>query len=153
MVIDLEFAFEAKVSVSDPIRIGETPIGTQYMIPIKGGTINGPSIKGEIIPVGADFLLVRRDGVEEVKATYTIKTEDDQNIYVDNRGYYFAAPEVKDLLAKREEVDPRLIYFRTTPTFRAPEGKYSWLNRTIMVCSGEELTDISTVFLKFYRVI
>lgn len=153
MDIGLEFVFEANVSVSEPILIGETPIGTQYMIPITGGTFKGPDIKGVILPVGADFLLERADGVEEVKATYTIETDDGQKIYVDNWGYYVTTPEVKEKVAKGQDVDPKLIYFRTTPIFRAPGEKYAWLNRTIMVCSGEELRDSSTILLKFYKVI
>ncbi|ULT58678.1 DUF3237 domain-containing protein [Neobacillus drentensis] len=152
MDLKLEFSFEARVLVSDSVLIGETPIGTQYMIPIIGGTFEGPDLKGTVLPIGADFLLDRRDGVSEVKATYTIETDDGHKIYVDNRGYYFAPKEVLDLLDRGEKVDPSLIYFRTTPIFRASAGKYSWLNRTIMVCAGEELRASSTIRLQFYKV-
>ena len=144
MEIHLEFAFEANVSVSETIFIGDTPVGKQFMIPITGGTFEGPELNAKVLPVGADFLLERKDGVAEVKATYSIETDDDQKIYIDNWGYFSPPKEGRET----DEAE----YFRTVPTFRAPEGKYSWLNHTIMVCSGEKGQSPSTIRLKFYKV-
>ena len=42
----LEFFCTLKVSLEPPLVVGETAHGTRRIIPIIGGTVEGPSIKG-----------------------------------------------------------------------------------------------------------
>jgi hypothetical protein len=46
----LEFAFEELATLGPAVALGETPYGNRNMIPITGGTFEGPGIKGTIVP-------------------------------------------------------------------------------------------------------
>lgn len=71
-----EFIWEARVKIGSMINVGESKRGTRRIIPIIGGTFCGPKIKGEILPGGDDWQLVRPDGDTELYARYLLKTND-----------------------------------------------------------------------------
>src|SRR5690554_3158773 len=73
----LEFAFEEIVALGPAIPVGDTPRGKRNIIPIPGGTFEGPGIKGEIIGGGWDWQLTRADGCTEIEADYMIGTDDE----------------------------------------------------------------------------
>ena len=54
-------------------------------------------------------------------------------------------------IAKGENVDASLYYFRTTPRFEAPTGEYAWINDTLFICIGERNTN--SVVLKVWRIL
>jgi Protein of unknown function (DUF3237) len=146
-----EFAFEARVKVDRPIVIGESSHGLRRIVPILGGPVQGPALKGKVIAGGADWQYVRADGTWELEARYTVRTEDGVLIMVENRGVRYGKPEVMERLAKGEKVDADLIYCRTVATFEAPrDSKYEWMNHTLFVGSVERLPDAAIV--RFYRV-
>ena len=93
------------------------------------------------MPGGADWQYVRGDGVVELVARYSIRTDDGTEIAVTNRGLRRAPPEVMERMARGEAVDPALVYFRTVPTFEAPAGAYEWLNRSVFVATAARLPD------------
>ena len=65
----LEFAFEVRAEVANPLVVGELPAGTRRIIDIIGGTVEGPGISGTIRPGGADWQMIRReDGFTEGSA-------------------------------------------------------------------------------------
>ena len=45
----LEFALQLRVHISEPYTIGETAHGRRIVIPITGGSFEGPSLKGTIL--------------------------------------------------------------------------------------------------------
>src|SRR5690606_17166604 len=97
--------------------------GTRQFIPITGGRFVGANgLRGEVMAGGADWQLRRPDGVTEVLAIYSIRTDDGAVIEVDNRGIIVppAAPGGRAFIA-------------TTPRFHAPQGPYEWLNKTAFV--------------------
>ena len=57
------FAFEARVTVATPQIIGQSSRGLRRVVPITGGTFEGPRIRGRVVPGGADWQVVRPDGV------------------------------------------------------------------------------------------
>ena len=132
----LEFVCELKVKISSPYIVGETPHGLRRIIPIVGGTFEGPKMKGEILNGGADWQIVRKDGVAELEAHYQLKTDDGVIIYIKNVGLRVATPEVAARIGRGEPVSPSEYYFRTVPKFEAPQGKYEWLNHAIFICKG-----------------
>jgi len=46
-----------------PEIIGPTPEGLRLNVYISGGEVTGPRLQGKVLPVGADWLTVRSDGV------------------------------------------------------------------------------------------
>ena len=89
-----------------------------------------------MLPGGADWQVIRADGVAELDARYTLETEDRALIYVRNFGYRHGPAEVIQRLAAGEPVDPALYYMRTTPRFETGAERYQWLNRIVCVATG-----------------
>jgi len=149
-MIETEFLCKVEVSL-EPIRdLGETPLGRRRIINITGGKFAGPKLSGRILPGGADWQLIRADGVAYLDARYTLETADGALIYVNNKGYRHGPKEVIERMAKGEDVDPALYYMRATPWFETSAPKYAWLNRAICVASGARRP--AGVELDFYEV-
>ena len=146
-----EFAFKAEVLVDKIMDLGVTQHGNRRIVPITGGSFEGPSIKGIIVPGGADWQIIRADGVAELEARYTLRTDDGALIYITNTGYRHGPPEVMQRLAKGELVDPKEYYFRATPTFETSVAKYNWLTKNIFVATGERKPN--AVMLDFYKIL
>ncbi len=147
----LEFAFEARVSVSPALEAGLVHGNTRRVIPITGGVVEGPRLTGRVIPGGADWQIVYADGAIDLTARYTIEATDGTLIGVVNRGLRTAPPDVLARLARRETVDPSLVYFRTTPVFEAPEGPHVWLTRHIFIATAQRHPE--GVQLRFFAVL
>jgi hypothetical protein len=65
----LEFVYEATVGIAPLEDVGEVSSGHQRIIPITGGSFEGPNIRGKVIAGAADWNLVRNDGVTVVSAS------------------------------------------------------------------------------------
>ena len=150
-MIDLEFAFAARVTVGPPLELGTTHLGRRRIIPIMGGTVEGPRLQGKALPGGADWQIIRADGVAELEARYTIEAADGSLISVVNRGFRHGPPQVMRKLIAGEPVDPRAYYFRCAPTFETAAPAHQWLMRTVIVGEGERHPD--RVELRFYAVL
>jgi hypothetical protein len=117
-------------------ELGESPLGRRRIIPITGGSFRGERLSGRVLPGGADWQVIRRDGVAELDARYTLETADKALIYVRNFGLRHGPPQVIARLAAGEAVDPSLYYMRTTPRFETGAERYQWLNGLICVATG-----------------
>ena len=136
MSLASEQVLDIRVTVAAPLELGATPHGTRRVIHITGGSFSGPRLKGSVVPGGADWQVIRPDGVTELTALYEIKTDDGVLIHVTNRGLRHGPDAVMQRLARGETVDPSAYYFRTVPVFDAPAGPYGWLNRAVFIGSG-----------------
>lgn len=85
---------------------------------------------------GADWQVIRADGVADLDARYTLETDDGALIYVRNQGYRHGSADVLKKLVSGENVDPSLYYMRTTPRFETGDARYAWLNRIVCVATG-----------------
>jgi hypothetical protein len=94
---------------------------------------------------------VRDDGVAELEARYTLRTDDDALIYVRNHGLRHGPPEVIAALAAGQTVDPSRYYFRGATFFETGAARYAWLTKHIIVCTGER--EPATVKLKFFQLL
>jgi hypothetical protein len=133
-----QFVFEARVEVGPPLVIGDSAHGLRRVVPITGGTVQGPKLRGKVVPGGADWQFVRPDGALAVEARYTLQAEDGTLIMITNRGIRRGDKAVIDRLTRGEQVDPSLYYFRTTAEFEAPaHSAYAWLNASVFVGVAE----------------
>ena len=141
----LEYVVELKVKCEGAYQVGQTSHGNRFIIPIVGGTFEGPKMKGTILPGGADYQLQdNAHGRTEVEAIYSIKTDDGVNIHVRNKGLICTG--------KDENGNPQ-FYFRTTHQFEAPyDSKYAWLNNAIFVCQPAFGGNDGTINLKIWKV-
>jgi hypothetical protein len=123
----LEFVMQLNVTLDQPYSVGEIPNGRRTVIPITGGTFEGPLLKGTIINGGADYQITSKEGRTQIEAIYSIKTDDGVYIHVRNRGII--------CMGKDANGNPS-FYFRAAPQFEAPvDSKYAWLNNAIFVCA------------------
>jgi uncharacterized protein DUF3237 len=134
--LNLQPLFRAEITLAAAQELGEAPHGRRRIIPITGGRVAGERLSGRVLPGGADWQVVRADGVAELDARYTLETTDRALIYVRNFGYRHGPAEVIQRLAAGEPVDPSLYYMRTTPRFETGAERYRWLNGLICVASG-----------------
>jgi hypothetical protein len=119
-----ELMWEAKVKIGKMIMVGESKHGTRRVIPITGGTFSGPNIKGEVLPGGEDWQIVRPDGDTELYARYLLKTDDGVVIQVINRALIHAPV--------KGEVGG--FYVKSVLDLEAPnESKYKYLNHAIFL--------------------
>lgn len=136
-----ELALEAYVAISGAVAVGPSDEGRRQFIPITGGRFVGKGIKGEVMAGGADWQLVRSDGVVEVNALYSIKTDDGAVIVVDNRGIIVPAS------------NGGIGYARTAPRFHAPQGKYDWLNKASFVGTITPAPEGGAVIIRVFKVL
>lgn len=133
----LSFTMELHVKVGTPIEIGVGSQGRRRIIPIEGGRFEGPSLRGCVLSGGADWQIIRPDGLSELDTRYALRTDDGVLIYIQNAGMRHAAPEIVEKLLAGEEIDPSQVYFRTVPRFETAASHLQWLTRAIFIGSGE----------------
>ncbi len=146
----LTLAMTLRVQVGAPMELGEVPRGRRRIIPILGGTFEGPNIRGKVLPGGADWQIVRADGLAELDTRYALQTEQGSLVYIQNAGMRHAPPEVTKKLLAGEAVDPGQVYFKTVPTFETSATDLQWLTRAIFVGTGERYP--TEVVIRVWRV-
>jgi hypothetical protein len=124
------------IELEKPLELGDTPLGRRRIVGIAGGRFSGERLSGRVLAGGADWQVIRADGVADLDARYTLETADGALIYVRNRGLRHGPAEVLHRIASGENVDPSLYYMRTTPSFETGDARYAWLNRLVCVASG-----------------
>ena len=135
----LEFALQLKVTLGEAFGIDNTQHGRRTIIPITGGTFEGPGLKGTIVSGGADYQLNGSGGRTEIEAIYCIKTDDGVYIHVRNRG----------IIASGDGG----FYFRCAPQFEAPaDSKYGWMNNSLFLCAPTFSPDFKGIALNVWRV-
>ena len=125
----LEFALQLKVTLGDSYDVGDTQHGQRIVIPITGGTFEGPAIKGTIINGGADYQLANKAlNRTELEAIYSIKTDDGVYIHVRNRGIISSGKDAQG------------------------NSKYAWLNNSLFVCAPDFTQQFKGIVLNVWRV-
>lgn len=139
--VKTEFLFDisADLDQEQRVNVGITPHSTRQIIYVKGGTFEGPKIRGVVLPGGGDWLTVRPDGAAVLDVRVALRTDDGHIIYMYYRGISVTPPEVRERMLKGEVVDPSEYYFRTTPVFEVASEKYDWLNRIVAVGTGRRI--------------
>ena len=138
-----EFALQLKVTLGEAFSIDNTQHGRRTVIPITGGTFEGPQLKGTIINGGADYQL-NAENRTELEAIYCIKTDDGIYIHVRNRG----------IIANGKDANGNpTFYFKAAPQFEAPaDSIYGWLNNALFVCAPEFTPEFKGIVLNVWKV-
>jgi Protein of unknown function (DUF3237) len=140
VVPGIEFAFEERVTIDQAVELGDTALGHRQYIPITGGTVVGPKLKGRVLPGGWDFQLTyAASNCTQLSADYFLKADDGTVIHVFNEG--LACPGTA-----------RAIF---RPRLEAPKGAYGWMTQATFVATLElEGTPpkVEAVRIRFYQV-
>jgi Protein of unknown function (DUF3237) len=145
----IAFLYESIVTLAPTLEFGRTIDGTRRVIPITGGTFEGPRLRGTVLAGGADWNLSRNDGAGSVDASYYLRTHDEVLIRITNQGVGAARPAS----APDPDVQERFFMF-TSPRFEAPVGPYDWLNRgTYIGTLGARKAVSNAVLIRVFQVI
>lgn len=115
-----ELLFTMTATLETPQPIGKTHEGNRSIFYATGGSLEGPKIKGTVLPGGGDWFRMRDDGVGELDVRATFKTDDGALVYTHYKGV----------------LNPQTGYFRTTPRFETASEKYQWLTKIVAVGVG-----------------
>ena len=132
--------FVMRLEVRPIVVVGATPGPFRRIGPVPGGSFEGERLSGEVLDGGSDWQTVRSDASTTLDVRLILQTGDGVNITMAYRGVRHGPADVIQRLEKGEEVDPASYYFRITPIFEAPAGKYEWLNRIIAVGTGHRFS-------------
>src|SRR5216110_693680 len=139
--MDSRLLMTLEVEVAPPQKLGSVPHGTRAIAAITGGHFEGPQLRGKVLPGGADWLLLRSDGVLELDLRITLETDDHALIYMTFQGLRHGPPDVITALSRGDVVDPARYYFRTVPRFETSAEAYAFLNRIVAIGVGETRPD------------
>jgi hypothetical protein len=116
-----------RVTVGPGLPVGQGPGGWLTVIPITGGTFEGPGLRGLVCAGGADWNTRVTDTLHHVLARYWIQTDGGAVICVENEGWLDARAQGAVL--------------RTTPRFTCDlHGPVAHLNHG---CYAGELTGVA----------
>ena len=122
--LEYEFLYKIDLSLEPGIELGKTPVGTRVIYTVKGGTFEGPKIKGKVRPVGGDWVLRLDSVTTKLDVRLLLETEDGQLISNTYTGFVHNNPDGS-------------TYWRITPLFETSSKKYAWLNYLIAVGVGK----------------
>jgi hypothetical protein len=128
--------FDLRVDLAEPLDLGHTPVGHRRVINIVGGDFSGERVSGVVLSGGADWQIVRADGVAVLDARYTLRATDGALVQVTSQGLRRGPPEVMARLARGEEVDPAEYHFRTAMRFETSAPGLAFLNAILAVSFG-----------------
>lgn len=117
------FLYKINLALDAPIDIGKIPIGKRVLYPIKGGSFEGPKLKGKVRAFGADWVLRLDSITTKLDVRLLLETEDGQMISNTYTGIVYNNPN-------------GTTYWRTTPVFETNSKKYEWLNYLLAVGVG-----------------
>jgi len=150
-MLSAEPIFTIHAELEAIMNLGQTPLGERRIINILGGPVRGPRLNGRVLPGGADWQIIRADGAADIQARYTIESDAGARILVDSEGLRHGPPEIMARLARGEDVDPALYYFRTLMRFETADPAVDWMNRTLAIAHGKR--EARAVRLDVYEVL
>ncbi|HEY2051540.1 MAG TPA: DUF3237 domain-containing protein [Caulobacteraceae bacterium] len=149
-MVELRPLFKLEAEAAAPIEIGPTTTGQRRIIPVTGGRFYGDRLNGELLLGGTDIQRIRRDGVADLRIHAPLETVEGDRILLNGRGLRHAPPAIAEQLARGEDPDPSLYYFREAITFETGSPELSWLTRVLAIGSGRRTRD--HVYLDVFEV-
>jgi hypothetical protein len=121
------------VALGSERDLGRAEGGRRIDYPIIGGHFEaldpaGVIQRGRVLEGGADYFLLRDDGIGVLDAVYRLAGDDGSTIDIHNRGLWVPDEAGRARLAAGEEPRADQLYCRCTPVFAAPAGGFAWLN-------------------------
>lgn len=121
--LESEFLYTIDLLLEPGIDLGNTPLGKRVIYTIKGGTFNGPKLKGKVKPAGGDWVLRLDSATTQLDVKLILETDDGQLISNTYKGIVRNNPD-------------GTTYWRIAPFFETGSKKYDWLNHIVAVGIG-----------------
>ncbi|MEZ5753062.1 MAG: DUF3237 domain-containing protein [Paracoccaceae bacterium] len=131
-------------------EMGDGRGGRRRIIPIIGGRVEGPTISGRVLNLGADWQTVFPDGLAQLDTRYALETDDGALIEIINFGFRHGPADVMARMAAGETIDPALYYMRTHARLETGDPRYRWVNTMLFVGTGERFA--SGVHIRLFTI-
>ena len=147
----MEHIMSYNVTLAPPEVIGPVPEGIRVNFYFTGGAVTGPRVLGKVRPVGADWLILRRDGVAVLDIRATVETNDGALLYLTYPGIIDLGETGYDDFLKGT-LPPSGTKIHITPRVHTSHPNYLWLNRLHCVGIGRLYPDRMEVAYDVYAV-
>jgi hypothetical protein len=111
-----EFLLDLVIETGSANRLGTD----RLIVPVSGGTFEGPRLKGTIVGPGGDWIVQRPDESAVLDVRLVLQTDDAQKISMTWRGISYTPTG-------------GTRYARILPLFETGAAKYDWLNHLVAV--------------------
>lgn len=129
-------AYVATVSVDfgEPQFVADTAAGMRVNFVVRGGSVKGQGFEASILESSADHMLIRPDGMGEVRILAVFATADGARLDVEAGGYVdFGADGYRR--AQAQDLPDRSPIF-VAPLISTRHPRYRWLSRVQCVGTG-----------------
>jgi hypothetical protein len=134
--------YRLEATVGEPLDLGDVAQGRRRIVPLTGGTFNGPELNGTLLPgVSADWQIVLPDGTALADIRYTLQTDDGNLLYAQARGVRHGGADVLARLARGEDIEPSQYTFRTSTQIETAAPALDWLNKGVFISVGARQPD------------
>jgi hypothetical protein len=110
----------------------------RVIVPVPGGTFEGPKLKGTVSGPSGDWIVGRPDGSSVLDLRLLLQTDDAQKIYMASRGIAYTPPG-------------GTLNARIQTLFETGAAKYAWLNDVVAV--GVDRPVPGKVAYRIYRIL
>jgi len=133
----LDHLYDAHVDLEPGQVVGQTPMGMRQIYIVKGGRLDGPKLKGTVLPGGGDWATIRPDGALQLDVRAAVQLDDGPIIYAYYLGILFGQQDTIMRALMGEDVPLTDYYFYISPMFQSGAPEYDWLNRTVAIGRGK----------------
>jgi hypothetical protein len=134
--VELTHLFDMHVELA-PAQSIASPEATRMIFVAEGGRFEGERISGVVLPGGGDWLRIGTDLVGRLDVRATLRTDDDQLIYMTNSGVVALGQEGLERFAAGDDVAWDQAHIRSAPLFETGAEDYSWINSVTTVAINE----------------
>lgn len=151
--MSLEHIASYRATLAEPEVIGPLAEGLRVNYHVTGGEVFGPRFSGRLRPVGADWFMLRSDGVAVLDVRTTLETDDGALIYAEYAGLAEFGPEGYQNFLDGVPSPPEGIDLRIQPVYRTSHPDYLWLNRACCIGVGKAFPARAEVSYDIYQVV
>ncbi len=112
LLFDIVFARGTASNLGSPAN--------RVVVPVAGGSFEGPGLKGILVAPSGDWMSVRPDKSSILDLRFLLQTDDGEKIFMPSRGIAFTQPG-------------GALFARILPMFETGATKYLWLNNVVAV--------------------
>ena len=132
-----EFLLDLVIEALPVNNVGSLGVN-RVIVPVAGGTFEGPALKGTIIGPSGDWIVGRPDGSLLLDVRLVLQTDDAQKIFMAWRGVSYTP-------------SGGVEYARILPMFETGAAKYVWLNNIVAVGVHRKMP--GKVAYRVYRIL
>lgn len=134
-------ALQVRIRLGEPVIIGRIADGVRRIVPILGGTFDGEELSGEILPFGGDWQIVRESGRIDLDARYTLRTDRNELLYVNNLGSRYVGVEAAARLMVGETIDQTGARSHGHMRIETAAERLRWMNDRLFIPRGRRGPD------------